>query len=286
MRAYSPEAGDVARAGAGRGPAPGEIIRERVVAVGGGADDEQQEQARLSLAGQQAGNALGVVGAPVLVRHLGRALAERTHVLVSGRDEEVERVAEDDVDREQLDALHPVAFAILADEGHDRDGAGQDEQAAGHDPAGRPVQQPADIGGELLRLRPRQQHAVVERVQEAALGDPAPPLDQLLVDRGLGQGAQSGGAQSGHPQKVALADRHAVVSQDRVGRRHVKVEVGQRVVQQEGLAREAPRAAVHRERDRPVRVARGRAAVRTSAGSKRPSACNRSNHCSALLVER
>ena len=61
---------------------------------------------------------------------------------------------------------------------HDGDDAGQDEQHAGHQAAERAVHQPADIGRELLRLRPRQQHAVVERVQEPALGDPALLLDQ------------------------------------------------------------------------------------------------------------
>ena len=64
---------------------------------------------------------------------------------------------------------------------HDGDDAGQDEQAAGHDAAGGPVQQPADIGRELLRLRPRQQHAVVQRMQEPALGDPVFFLDQDAV---------------------------------------------------------------------------------------------------------
>ena len=69
---------------------------------------------------------------------------------------------------------------------HDRDDAGQDEQPAGDEAAARAVQQPADIGGELLRLRAGQQHAVVERVQEAALGDPALLLDQDAVhDRDL-----------------------------------------------------------------------------------------------------
>ena len=43
------------------------------------------------------------------------------------------------------------------------------------------VHQPADVGGQLLRLRPRQQHAVVERVQVAVFRDPAPALDQLLM---------------------------------------------------------------------------------------------------------
>ena len=41
------------------------------------------------------------------------------------------------------------------------------------------MQQPADVDRQLLRLRAGQQHAVVERVQEALLAEPAPPLDQL-----------------------------------------------------------------------------------------------------------
>jgi redox-sensitive bicupin YhaK (pirin superfamily) len=57
----------------------------------------------------------------------------------------------------------------------------QHEERPGHDAAPGAVQQPADVGRELLRLRSRQHHAVVERVQEASLRDPAPALDQLLV---------------------------------------------------------------------------------------------------------
>jgi len=48
------------------------------------------------------------------------------------------------------------------------------------------VHHPADVGRELLRLGSGQHHAVVERVQKALLGDPAFPLDQVLVhDRDL-----------------------------------------------------------------------------------------------------
>ena len=55
--------------------------------------------------------------------------------------------------------------------------ARQHEQDAGDQPAAHAMQQPADVGRELLRLRSRQQHAEVERVQEARLVDPF-----LLVD--------------------------------------------------------------------------------------------------------
>ena len=41
-------------------------------------------------------------------------------------------------------------------------------------PAPGAVHQPADVGRELLRLRAGQHHAVVQRVQEAPLADPAP----------------------------------------------------------------------------------------------------------------
>ena len=55
---------------------------------------------------------------------------------------------------------------------HDRR-AGQDEEQSGDQPAAPAAEQPADIGGELLRLGAGQQHAVVERVQEPRLADPA-----------------------------------------------------------------------------------------------------------------
>ena len=48
-------------------------------------------------------------------------------------------------------------------------------------PPRAPMQQPADVGRELLRLGPGQQHAVVERVQEARLADPALLVDEHAV---------------------------------------------------------------------------------------------------------
>ncbi len=62
----------------------------------------------------------------------------------------------------------------------------QYEKAARDHAAPGPVHHPADIGGELLGLRSRQHHAVVERVEEALLRDPAFPFDEVLVhDRDL-----------------------------------------------------------------------------------------------------
>ena len=62
-----------------------------------------------------------------------------------------------------------------------RDHARQHEQRAGHQPAAQAVEQPTDVDRELLRLRAGQQHAVVQRVQEPALPDPAalPAREQL-----------------------------------------------------------------------------------------------------------
>src|SRR2546430_8169239 len=48
------------------------------------------------------------------------------------------------------------------------------------------MHQPADVGRELLRLGAGENHAVIERVQEASLGDPALLLDELAMhDRDL-----------------------------------------------------------------------------------------------------
>ena len=86
--------------------------------------------------------------------------------------------------------------ADLAEQGvddaerHDRDDAGQDEQHAGDEAAERAVHEPADIGGELLRLGAGQEHAVVQRMQEPVLADPALLLDEDAVhDRDLAGGA-------------------------------------------------------------------------------------------------
>ena len=59
--------------------------------------------------------------------------------------------------------------------------AGQHEKNAGDQPTPDSVQQPADIGRKLLRLRSRHEHAVVERMQEAGLVDPVPFLDDHAV---------------------------------------------------------------------------------------------------------
>src|SRR3546814_3977176 len=63
----------------------------------------------------------------------------------------------------------------------DRDEPRQHEQRTGDQPAFRLVEQPADIGGELLRLGAGKQHAIVERVEESFLTNPAFFVDQDAV---------------------------------------------------------------------------------------------------------
>ena len=60
----------------------------------------------------------------------------------------------------------------------------QDKERARHNPARRAMQQPADVYRQLLRLRPRQQHAVIERVEELALLQPAPLVHQDAMHQG------------------------------------------------------------------------------------------------------
>ena len=60
---------------------------------------------------------------------------------------------------------------------------GQQEQPAGDQATGNAMHQPAQIGGQLGGLRPRQQHAVVEGMQKATLGEPLAPLHQLAVQQ-------------------------------------------------------------------------------------------------------
>jgi hypothetical protein len=87
-----------------------------------------------------------------------------------------------------------------------------DEERPGHDAAGRPVHQPADVDGGLLGLRTRQEHAEVEGPQELLFRDPAPPFDDLPVHEGdlPGRAAEVDEAEA-DPEAQGLAEsRHAV----------------------------------------------------------------------------
>src|SRR5437667_379708 len=72
-------------------------------------------------------------------------------------------------------------------EHHER--AREHEENAGGEATAYAVQQPAGVGGELLRLRAWQQHAEVERGEKAALLDPFLLVHQDAVhDRDLSRG--------------------------------------------------------------------------------------------------
>jgi hypothetical protein len=89
---------------------------------------------------------------------------------------------------------------------HQHQQRGQDEQPASDEAAPGTVQQPADVGRQLLRFRAGQQHAVVERVQEPALADPAAPLDELgMHDRDLPGGSAEADAPSFSQKRSAAA---------------------------------------------------------------------------------
>ena len=147
-----------------------------------------------------------------------RAFADADHRLHDdgkhgGLQAEKQRLDEADIAVGRIDIAQP----------HDGDDAGQDKKPAGHDAAGGPVQQPADIGRELLRLRARQQHAVVQRMQEPALGNPVLLLDENAMHHrdlpGRAAKAQDGDPQP-DPEGFAKADAVAGISfGGRVGRR-------------------------------------------------------------------
>ena len=61
---------------------------------------------------------------------------------------------------------------------------GQDEEQPRHQPAHNAMHQPAEISGKLLRLRPRQQRAEIERVQKAPLAHPFQLVDDDPVHEG------------------------------------------------------------------------------------------------------
>src|SRR5262245_37649421 len=62
----------------------------------------------------------------------------------------------------------------------DKDGWNYKE-GPGNDAARSAMQEPADVDRELLGLRPRQQHAVVQGMQKSLFAKPAAPIDQFAV---------------------------------------------------------------------------------------------------------
>lgn len=71
------------------------------------------------------------------------------------------------------------------------------------------MHQPANVGGQLLSLGPREHHAVVERMQKTVLRDPAAPLNQFLVhERDLPSGAAEADAAQLEPEAESLGPRN------------------------------------------------------------------------------
>ena len=96
-------------------------------------------------------------------------------------------------------------------EPHDGDDAGQNEQPTGQKASARSVHQPADIGRELLGLRTRQEHAVIERMQEPAFGNPPLFLHQNAVhDRDLPGWTAETQHRYAQPDAKRFAKRHTV----------------------------------------------------------------------------
>ena len=67
---------------------------------------------------------------------------------------------------------------------HQQQQGRQHEQGTGHQPSACAVQQPADVGGELLCFGPGQHHAEIQRMQEPLFADPVAALDELGVHDG------------------------------------------------------------------------------------------------------
>ncbi len=107
------------------------------------------------------------------------------------------RGVQHDRDDRRLDAVEDSGDRGNVAVGHvqprqrdEHDERGQHEQRARDDAAPRPVHEPSDVGRELLRLGAGQDHAVVERVQEALLRDPALRIDEIVMhDRDLAGGS-------------------------------------------------------------------------------------------------
>ena len=96
---------------------------------------------------------------------------------------------------------------------HDREEARQHEQQSRDQAAADPVQQPADVGRELLRFGAGQQHAVTQRVQEPLFADPAFFLDQdAMHDGDLPGGAAERQQADAHPGARGFGERHGVYS--------------------------------------------------------------------------
>ena len=97
----------------------------------------------------------------------------------------------------------------------------QHKQHAGRNATPRLVHQPAQVSGQLLCFRSRQEHAKVERVQKAFFRHPAAPLHQLAVHDGdlSGRPAKTDESQL-EPKAQGLPKWHRELCLSRCGRVH------------------------------------------------------------------
>ena len=79
-----------------------------------------------------------------------------------------------------------AGYEVNPREGDQDEQRWQNKKRTRYDATHGAVHEPADISRQLLRLGARQEHAIVQRVQKASFGNPAPFFDQLLMhDRNL-----------------------------------------------------------------------------------------------------
>ena len=143
----------------------------------------------------------------------------------SKQDVVVERALADPNDRLQHDrqygrlqaeehGLHRADIAkggIDPTQSHEGDEAGENEECPGDESAPGLVQQPPDVDCELLRLRSRQQHAVVQGVKKPGVSDPAYLLDQDSVHhRDLPRRAAEAQRRDLDPHPEGLAEGNAM----------------------------------------------------------------------------
>ena len=87
-------------------------------------------------------------------------------------------------EQQRSDERHLAPKRVDVTQRHNADDAGKYEQAAGYETANRPMHEPADVSGKLLRLGAWQQHAVVQRMEKPLLGNPSLLLDEDTMHDG------------------------------------------------------------------------------------------------------
>ena len=115
-------------------------------------------------------------------------------------------------EKKPLDRCQATEQHINPRQRHDRQQTGQHKQPARHQTAGRAMHEPADIGRQLLRLRPRQQRAIGQRMQEPLLADPSLFLhDDPVHHRNLPRRTAKRQQRHARPNPGGLPECHAMV---------------------------------------------------------------------------